>query len=123
MNELLNRVDVNKQLERVDVNALMRRVDLDEVVERSNLAAIVAQSSSGVFTGLMDSMRVQIVDIDMWMYRIFQCNRTILPPAPGKVDTHSPYPDTKMEKAIAVQRHYCSFFSKALALLIDWGLL
>ena len=119
-NELLNRVDVNKQLERVDINALMKRVDIDDLVQRSNLAAIVAESSSGVFTGIMDTMRIQIVDIDLWLYRWFQCNRKIIPPAPGKVNTFTPYPNGKMEKAIAVQEHYCGIFSKGMALLIDW---
>lgn len=101
----------------------MRRVDFDEVVEKSNLAAIVAQSSTGVFTGIMDSMRVEIVYVDLSMLRCFQCNRQILPPAPGKVDTHTPFPKTKMEKAIFVQQHYCGLFSKGLALLIDWLLM
>lgn len=103
--------------------ALVRRVDFDEVVQQSNLAGIVAESSTGVFTGLMDSLRIQIVYIDLGMLRVFQCNRKILPPAPGKVDTHTPFPDTKMEQAIAVQGHYCGLFSKALALLIDWVLM
>ena len=120
---VFNRVDLNEQLARVDVNALMQRVDIDALIERSNLAAIVAQSSSGVFTGVMDSMRVEIVYVDLCMLRIFQCNRKIIPPAPGKVDTHKAFPDSKMEKAIAVQEHYCGFFSKGLALFIDWCLM
>jgi len=122
-NELLNRVDVNAQLDRVDVNRLMQRVDVDELVRRSNLASIIAESSGGVFAGILDSLRIEIVDVDLGFLRLFQCNKKILPPAPGKVYTHTPFPDTKMEKAIAVQEHYCNLFSKGLALMIDWLLM
>lgn len=119
VDSLLERIDINHHMERLDVDAIMSRVDVNKLVLRSDLASIVAQSSTGVFSAILDSLRIHIVSLDLEILKWCKCGQEILPPAPGKVDLHVSYPPTAMEKAIAVRRHYCGFFSKAIAMFID----
>lgn len=123
INEVVQKIDINALLDKVDINALLVKVDIDALIERSNLEAIVAQSSSGVFTGIMDTLRFQIVRVDLFLLKTFQFGKAILPPAPGMVDTRAPIPKTKIQKAVAVQLHYCGIFSKGLAFGFDASLL
>lgn len=116
---VLDSIDINRHLDRVDLNQVLQRVDLDELLMKSDLASIVAQSSTGVFTAILDPLRIYIVSGDLGILKLCSCGKEILPPAPGKVDTSDPYPQTSMEKAVAVQRRYCGLFSKALAIFID----
>jgi len=110
-------------VQKIDINALLVKVDINALIERSDLEAIVAQSSSGVFTGIMDTLRFQIVRMDLFLLKMFQFGKAILPPAPGMVDTHTPFPKTTTAKAMAVQLHYCGIFSKTLAIGCDAALL
>lgn len=121
---MTERIDINELLNRVDINALMQRVDLDALIEQSNLGGIIAESSSGVCSAVMDTLRVEIINTDLILLGAFHCNQKYLPPGPGKVDRHTPFQnDSKIEKAIEVQEHYCNIFSKTLALGIDWLIL
>ena len=123
VNDAVQRIDINALVQKIDINALLQKVDINALIQRSDLEVIVAQSSSGVFTGIMDNLRFQIVRVDLLLLQVFQFGTQILPPAPGMVDTKRPFPKTTTQKAIAVQLHYCGVFSKALAFIIDIALL
>jgi len=123
VNDAVQRIDIDALVQKIDINALLQKVDINALIQRSDLEMIVAQSSSGVFTGIMDTLRFQIVRVDLFLLQVFQSGKQILPPAPGMVDTKRPFPETTTQKAVAVQLHYCGIFSKALAFGIDIALL
>ena len=119
VNDVVQRIDIDALVQKIDINALLQKVDINALLDRSDLAAIVAQSSSGVFGGIMDNLRFQIVRVDLFLLRLFQRGAAILPPAPGMVDQHVPFPKTTTQKAVAVQLRYCGIFSKTMAFAID----
>lgn len=123
VNDVAQRIDINELVSKIDVNALLEKVDINALIDRSDLAAIVAQSSSGVFAGVMDNLRFQIVRVDLFLLQIFQFGKQMLPPAPGMIDQHTPFPKKTTQKAIAVQLHYCGIFSKSIAIGTDAALL
>jgi hypothetical protein len=123
VNDAVQRIDVNALLDKVDINALLQKVVINALIERSDNEAIVAQSSSGVFTGIMDTLRFQIVRLDLFMLQVFRFGKKILPPAPGMVDTKTPFPRTTTQKSLAIQFHYCGIVSKTLAFGVDAALL
>jgi uncharacterized RDD family membrane protein YckC len=123
VNDAVQRIDIDALVQKIDINALLQKVDINALIQRSDLEMSVAQSSSGVFTGIMDTLRFQIVRVDLFLLQVFQCGKQVLPPAPGMVDTKRLFPETTTQKAVTVQLHYCGIFSKALAFAIDIALL
>lgn len=97
INGLLERVDVNRLLDRVDVNRLLDRVDVDRLVDRADpdrildrvdpdrllervdverlvvrarIAEIVADTTNQVAGGAVDTVRRQVVGIDVVVMRL-----------------------------------------------------
>jgi hypothetical protein len=104
INALLDRIDLNRVLARVDIQALVERVDLDRLlrdvdidalaaridverlVARTDLGRIVLDSTTGVGTRLLDSVRSQGVGLDRfvnrWADRILRRNAEETPDGP-----------------------------------------
>ena len=127
--KVLSSIDLNKHLERVDVNAIMEQVDINDLVGRSDLGAIIAQSTTGVFSQVLDKLRMQFVAMDLIVLRMkrFQFRQTHggrLPPKPGRQHEAEDTsvlrcPKARIDQAVAVQGHYCGFLSKAGAIFLD----
>lgn len=62
---LLDRVDIDRLMARVDVDALMARVDVEALVRRSGVPEIVEQSTSRFAGSALDSLRRQLVSLDL----------------------------------------------------------
>ncbi len=62
---LLDRIDVDRLMARVDVDALMARVDIEALVRRSGVPEIVEQSTSRFAGSALDSLRRQMVSLDL----------------------------------------------------------
>jgi len=134
INALLDRVDFDRHLNKIDFNRVLARVDVNSVIARSDLGAIIAQSTTGVFGSVFDTLRTQLVLVDLVCFRIARFRWRIggptrLPPKPiapseGGDEVREPpfYPRGRMAKAVAVQGRYTGFFSKAVAIFIDIGL-
>lgn len=124
VDQLLAGVDPNPFLERVDVDTLMERVDVNSLVERTELGAVIARSTTGVFSGLLDVVRAQIVAVDQLAQgipaRVLRGARRELPPAPGGTDDHvDPSSMSTTERAVAVQGRVAGSVSRFLAFLVD----
>lgn len=122
----LERVDLNRMLERVDLDALLERVDLRSLVGRSDVGSIMMMSTAGVFTQVLDSLRTQVVVIDLILLRIkrlkrWRDTRSALPMAPGDEDEldYDECPESRAEKAMAVQGRYAGLCSRGLAIFMD----
>lgn len=139
VNDVVERIDVDKMVQRIDMNKVLLHIDWDKQLERINFdailtridtSAIIAKSSTGVFTTFLDTLRLQVTMIDLYLRIVTRCRiwseqhrqRCYLPPAPGRHrqrDDRHPYPKGRTNKAVAVQGRYCGFVSKAIAILID----
>ena len=137
MNELIDRVDIQRALDRVDLDTLLQRVDLDRLLERvdinglidrSNLDVIVARSMSGVMSGMMDMIRAQFIQIDQVAHGCLRChcclrkgNKLILPPKVGAtLPDMIPCPDRATELAVASQGRSAGMVSRGTAHCIDF---
>jgi uncharacterized RDD family membrane protein YckC len=128
IDRLLQRVDWNQVLQKVDVQAVVDRIDVESVVLRSNVSTIITQSTTGVFTGLLDALRIQVVVVDLYFLRASRgfwcCKRrgyNMLPQIPGgsHQENHALVPRERMNKAIAVQGRYSGFFAKGCGAFMD----
>lgn len=122
----LDNVDVDRLLERIDLDALVERVDLAAVVGRSDVGSIMMMSTAGIFTHVLDAVRIQVVVIDLILLRIRQFKRWkdtrgALPMAPGDEEDldYDVCPERSAEMAVAVQGRYAGLFSRALAMITD----
>jgi len=125
----LDRVDVDMLLERVDVDRLLERVDINGLIDRSNLDVIVMRSMSGVMTGMMDMIRAQFIQIDQLTHGCLRCNckrfrkgkKWILPPKVGAtLPDMIPCPDRATELAVASQGRSAGMVSRGTATAIDF---
>lgn len=125
IDKLLQRVEWNSLLDRVDWDRQMKRINFDDIVQRVDIDSIAAQSTSGVFTQMMDVLRIRIVAADLFLLVMarYRCSefRAFLPPAPGGRQRKDKVrlPTSRINKAIAIQGRYCGFFSKTIAISID----
>lgn len=130
IDRLLERTDANRHLERVDVNAVLSRVDVNSLLKRSDLGPLIAKSSTGIFTQLLDQIRIQIALIDQVLHSIAQSKGRFrrtrkwyseLPPAPGTATgtTAPPYPRGTPNRAVALQGRAAGAVSRALAGWLD----
>jgi len=125
INSLLQRVDWDAVIENIDWNKMMNRIDFDAIIERVDLDFIVAQSTAGVFTHSMDSLRIRLVEADLFLLVLtrHRCSPddAFLPPTPGgrQRRDHVPIPSRRVDKSIMIQGRYCGFLSKCVATLID----
>lgn len=74
LNRLLAGVDLDALLAGVDLDALLAKVDMETVVKRANIDSIVRDASRGVFARTIDTVRRQLVGLDVLM--IAAANRT-----------------------------------------------
>jgi uncharacterized RDD family membrane protein YckC len=125
---LLERVDVDALISRVDVDALISRVDVNEIIERTEIGDIITRSTSGVFTQLLDTVRIQIVTVDQVAQGagslVVRRQRAGVPAGPH-LDAQ-PTPEERpsaAERAVLVQGRYAGSVSRFLAYLIDLGLI
>jgi len=130
VNALLEEVDIDHHLERIDWNRLLARVDMNAIVARSDLGSIMVQSTTGAFTQVFDALRVQAIVIDLILLRIKQLKKWsdtkgLLPLAPGDPEEldYDECPESRAEKASAVQGRYAGLFSRGLAIFVDCGCL
>ncbi len=85
VNDVVERVDINQHMERIDLDRLLDRVDLNRHIERidiskimerhstvrSDMGAIIAPStSSGAFSQVLDQIRKEIVQVDLFIVRM-----------------------------------------------------
>mmetsp|Transcript_22192 Transcript_22192/g.33658 ORF Transcript_22192/g.33658 Transcript_22192/m.33658 type:complete len:411 (-) Transcript_22192:182-1414(-) len=125
---LLQRVEWNSLLDRVDWNRQMKRIDFDDIIQRVDIDSVAAQSTSGIFTQMMDVLRIRLVAADLFLLVMarYRCSesRAFLPPVPGgrQRKDRVRFPPSRNDKAIAVQGRYCGFFSKAIAIFLDVGI-
>ena len=140
INALVERIDINGLVDRIDVQRVVDRIDVENLVLRSNVGAILTQSTTGVLTQFIDTVRVQVVVVDLYLlrasrgYACFQRRaHDMLPPRPGHghgpdddndrtriyQDNHTRVPHRRMDKAIAVQGRYAGLCSKGTAAFVD----
>ena len=130
LNDAVSRIDLNQALSTIDFDALLQRVDVNAVLNRVDTKVLVAKSSTGVFTSFLDTLRTQVVLMDLYLWILARCRvwcqrtrqKCYLPPRPGRhLQRHDKtlYPKGRSNKAIAVQGRYCGFISKAIAVLMD----
>ena len=123
LNRVLARIDINRVLDSIDMDAVINKVDVNSVIQRSDLSGIIAQSTTGVFTGVLDKLRTQLAVMDLVIFRMkrfhfFRSGR--LPPGPAECDLEETnVPKVRIDQAIAVQGRYCGFLSKAVAIFVD----
>ena len=83
---IIERVDVDRIVSRVDVNAIVQRVDIDSLMTETELGSIIAQSTSGVASQALDSVRSQGVGLDgfiaRWANRLTRRDPSELPAGP-----------------------------------------
>ncbi len=83
---IVDRVDVDRIVDRVDVNAVVERVDIDQLMSETELGAIIAQSTSGVASQALDTVRSQGVGLDgfiaKWANRLTRRDPAELPAGP-----------------------------------------
>jgi uncharacterized RDD family membrane protein YckC len=122
----LQRVDLKRLLERVDLDALVERLDVGALVEKSDVGSIMLMSTTGVFTHVLDSLRVKLVEIDLIILRItklkrWKDTRGALPMAPGDQEDldYDECPRNRAEKAVAVQGRYAGIFSRGVSIFFD----
>jgi len=129
-NTVLSKIDWNAQLDKIDWNAQLERIDWDQIVSKVNANAIIAKSSTGMVSSFIDTMRLQLTMMDLYLRILTRCllwkeehrQQIYLPPKPGRHRQRNDrqlYPQGRMNKAIAVQGRYCGFVSKAIAIGID----
>jgi hypothetical protein len=74
VNAIVERVDVDAIVSRVDVNAIMTRVDIapmaTEVLDAVDIGAIVRESTGSVTGDMVDSARIQSMQLDVVVNRI-----------------------------------------------------
>jgi uncharacterized RDD family membrane protein YckC len=126
VNALVDRIDFNRVLDKIDWDRQLQRIDVESLVLRSNLGAIVTESTTGIFTQLLDSLRVWVVVVDLLFLKYSRsclCRRhaSLLPQRPGAdyEENHLRVPSKPIDKAIAVQGRFSGLFAKAIAILID----
>lgn len=125
-NDVVQRIDWNQVLSTIDWNQQLARIDFDQVLERVDTNSILVRSSAGMFTNFLDTLRTQLVLMDLYLWILARCRmrgrRLFLPPSPGsrrQRHDRKVYPKGRSNKAVAVQGRYCGFVSKAMAILID----
>lgn len=129
VDKMVQRIDIDKVLSRIDWDKQLGRIDFDAVLKRVDTSSIVARSSTGMFTTFLDTLRTQVIMIDLYLRIVTRCRiwreqhrqRCFLPPAPGHRQRNDRrlYPKGRTNKAIAVQGRYCGFVSKVISMLID----
>jgi uncharacterized RDD family membrane protein YckC len=126
---LLSRIDLNEQVERIDLDAVMNRIDFDDIIRRSNLDAIIARSSSSFLSGVWDSLRTILVQVDQRFQRIGRlaccAKQHRLPPRPGEKrgEMDSTYPKDSAQLAVQIQGRYAGLAARVMAWLIDLGII
>lgn len=84
--KIVDRVDVDRIVSRVDVNSIVQRVDIDSLMTETELGSIIAQSTSGVASQALDSVRSQGVGLDgfisRWANRLTRRDPAELPAGP-----------------------------------------
>lgn len=125
INKILDSVDLDRQIARVDINAILERTDINAVLERSNLEEIVARSSTGIFSQLVDFIRIYIVKLDLLLYRAGKCSclkqEVYLPPRPGRKGRGSTTTEKQSLVAhiVQVQDAWSGVVSRGVSWLID----
>ncbi len=83
---IIRRVDVDAIIRRVDINAIVQRVDMDELMTQTELGSIIAESTTGVASQILDSVRSQGVGLDgfvaRWANRLTRRDLDALPAGP-----------------------------------------
>jgi len=83
---IISRVDVDAIIQRVDINAIVQRVDMEDLMTQTELGSIIAESTSGVASQLLDTVRSQGVGLDgfvsKWANRLVRRDPSALPSGP-----------------------------------------
>lgn len=130
VNDVVSRIDWDGVLAGIDWDRQLARIDVDAVMRRIDTSSIFARSSAGVFGTFLDSVRTQLVLLDLNLWIVTRCRfwreshrmRCYLPPRPGphrQRHDRRLYPRGRANKAVEVQGRYCGFASKAVAIMAD----
>ena len=128
VNRLLDRVDVNRLLDRVEPERLLDRVDVERLVHRAGIAEIVADSTGQVAGSALDTVRRQVVGLDVILmrvlFRLTGRDLAALPAGPGigVPAVSEPAGGSAGGVAAAQQGRYAGLLSRALAFLVDLAL-
>jgi len=89
INALMQQVDVDTLMGRIDLDALLARVDVEAMMKRAKIDQIVSNASRGVFARLLDTVRRQVVGLDLLLVRgvtrVFRRPREAVSVATGSV--------------------------------------
>lgn len=124
VDRLLDRVEPDRLLDRVDVDRMLERVDVNQIVERTELGAVIARSTTGVFTELVDLVRVQLTALDVALgavpARLLRRRAKQVPGRPGAPDDRPALPrGDRWQWASLLQRHHAGMVSRFLAFVVD----
>ena len=70
LDDLLAEIDLDRLLASIDINGLIQRLDMDALVANTELGSVIAQSTSGVASHALDSVRSQGVGMDNFIARV-----------------------------------------------------
>ena len=123
-NRLLDRIDPDRLLDRVDANRFLERVDVNQLVARTELGDIIARSTTGVFAGLLDVARTQVIIVDQIAQgvpaRILRRPARQLPPHPGGPEAPAGSANlSPSDRAVQMQGRCAGSVSRFLAFLVD----
>ncbi len=129
VNRLLDRVDPDRLLDRVDPDRLLDRVDVERLVARAGIAEIVASSTGAVAGRGLDTVRRQIVGLDVILMRLLYTltgrDTAKVPIGPGERTATGELqtPDMAGVGAPAeMSGHYAGLLTQALAVAGDLSL-
>jgi hypothetical protein len=98
LDRVLARVDINELIDRIDVNAIAGRIDVEDLVARTEIGELVVQSTTGLATKALDTLRAQGVGLDQWMNRWVH---RILRRPPGSTPEGPPLRVSAQQEAMA----------------------
>ena len=126
VNRLLDRVDADRLLDRVDADRLLERVDVQALVQRAGIADVVAESTGQVAGTALDSVRRQVVAVDLvlmrLLYRLTGRSHDRMPAGPAALVSGTDDPVLRLDEVgvpAEMAGRYAGLLSRLLAVGAD----